>query len=433
MKNQLLRFMNEKAVPKALKFVNMKGVVALKEGILFTLPLLMIGSVFLLVASFPYQPVVDAITDLGWMDAINQVSGATFNISALVAVVGIAYSYAKNENVEPLAAGFLSLVCFLITLNSTVTSESGDIVSNIINKAWTAGQGMIGAILIGLVVGYVYSLFINKGITIKMPDGVPANVASSFAALVPGAVLIGASAVVYQMFSSFNTTFIEFIYEIIQAPMQGVTDSLFGIILYCTIATIFWWFGVHGGSIVTGIMGALLLSNLTANQAIVDSGQALTIENGAYIVTDQFTAVLINLTGTGTTFGLVIFMAFFAKSKQFKELGKLSFIPSIFNINEPVIFGTPIVMNPFLFLPFVLTPTLVGIMMYGAIYFGLVPPFSGVTVPWTTPPIISGYLLGGWRMALAQVVILAISFAMYFPFVKKVDNMNLQTELEAEK
>ncbi|WP_265459811.1 PTS sugar transporter subunit IIC [Enterococcus sp. HY326] len=424
--------MNEKAVPQALKFINMKGIVALKEGILYTLPLLMIGSVFLLLASFPYQPVVDFITNQGWMDAFNQVSGATFNISAIVAVVGIAYSYAKNENVEPLAAGFLGLVCFLITLRSTVESEGGDIVSNIINKSWTAGQGMIGAILIGLIVGFVYSLFIKKGITIKMPDGVPTNVASSFAALVPGAILIAGAAIVYQIFANFDTTFIEYIYEIIQAPMQGVTDSLFGIILYCTIATIFWWFGVHGGSIVTGIMGALLLSNLTANQAIIDSGQALTVQNGAYIVTDQFTAVFINLTGTGTTFGLVFFMAFLAKSKQFKELGKLAIVPSLFNINEPVIFGTPIVMNPFLFLPFVLTPTVVGVLMYGAIYFGLVPPFSGVTVPWTTPAIISGFLLGGWRTALSQVVILLISVGMYYPFAKKVDKMNLQAELEAE-
>ncbi|MFL2079884.1 PTS sugar transporter subunit IIC [Marinilactibacillus psychrotolerans] len=432
MNNKVLEFINEKVIPNALKFINMKAIIALRDGILFTLPLLMIGSVFLLLSSFPYQPIVDLINQLGWMEAFNQATGATFNISAIVAVIGIAYSYAKNENEEPLSAGFLGLVSFLITLRSTVLSEGGDIVSNIVNKSWTSGQGMIGAITIGLTVGYVYTLFLKKGITVKMPEGVPPNVASSFAALVPGVVLIAGAVIIYQIFNSFNTTYIEFIYEIIQAPMQGVTDSLFGVILYSTIATIFWWFGVHGGSIVTGIMGPLLLSNLVANQAIIDSGQALTVSNGAYIVTDQFTAVLINLTGTGTTFGLVLFMTFFAKSKQFKELGKLSFIPSIFNINEPVIFGTPIVMNPFLFLPFVLTPTLVGVLMYGAIYFGLVPPFSGVTVPWTTPAIISGFLLGGWRMALAQAVILGISFAMYFPFVKKVDKMNLIRELETE-
>lgn len=422
--------MNDKIVPRALKFVNLKGILALKNGILYTLPLLMIGSVFLLIANFPYQPVVDLINNWGLTEVFNQVSAATFNITAIIAVMGIAYSYAKNENVEALSAGFLGLVCFLIILKGSVTSESGDIVSNVIDRTWTSGQGMIGAIIIGLIVGFVYTTFIKKGITIKMPSSVPQNVASSFAALSPGFVLIVGSVIVYQIFKALDTTFIEFIYKLIQTPLQGLTDSLAGVILYCTIATIFWWFGVHGGSIVTGIMGPLLLSNLTANQAILDSGKELTVSNGAYIVTDQFTAIFINLSGTGVTLGLVIFMAFFAKSKQLKELGKLSFVPSLFNINEPVIFGTPIVMNPFLFIPFVLTPTLVGILMYGAIYFGLVPPFSGVTVPWTTPAVISGFLLGGWRMAISQVVILALSCAMYFPFIKKVDNLNLISESE---
>ncbi|HLR92648.1 MAG TPA: PTS transporter subunit EIIC, partial [Atopostipes sp.] len=171
---------------------------------------------------------------------------------------------------------------------------------------------------------------------------------------------------------------------------------------------------------------------MESNQTILDSGKTLTVENGAHIVTDQFTAVFVNLTGTGITLGLVLYMVLFAKSKQYKELGKLSLIPSLFNINEPVIFGTPIVLNPFLLIPFVLTPTLVGLLMYGAIYFGLVPPFSGITVPWTTPPVISGFLLGGWRTALSQVIIILISFLLYFPFVRKADLINLKNESNKE-
>ncbi len=431
MKNKLSSFMNDKAVPVALKFVNLKAIVALKEGILFTLPMLMIGSIFLLLGSFPYQPIVDFIQAMGWTEAFNQVNGATFSIISLIAVVGVAYSYAKNENVEPLSAGVIGLVMFLITINSYTKSESGDTVTGIIPKDWTAGQGMITAIMIGLIAGAVYSLFIKKGITIKMPAGVPSGVANSFAALVPGAVLITGSVIVFQVFKQFHTTFVEFIYTLIQTPLQGLTDSLWGVILYCTIATIFWWFGVHGGSIVTGIMLPVLLSNITENQAIVDSGKALTIANGAHIVTDQFTAVFINLTGTGVTLGLVLYMTFFARSKQFKELGKLAIVPSFFNINEPVIFGTPIVMNPFLLVPFVVTPTIVGVLMYLGIYSGLIPPFSGVTVPWTTPPIISGLLLGGWRTALGQVFILLISFGIYFPFARKADLINLKNEEEA--
>ena len=290
---------------------------------------------------------------------------------------------------------------------------------------------MITAIIIGLVVGSIYSWFMKKEITIKMPEGVPSSVANSFASLIPGAFLITGALIIYIFFKNvMDTTMVEFIYKIIQTPLQGMTDSIYGVIAYCLIATILWWFGVHGGTIVTGIMLPILLSNISTNQAIVDSGNALTIQNGAHIVTDQFTSAYINLTGTGITLGLVIYMVFFAKCQQFKQMGKLALIPGIFNINEPVIFGTPIVMNPFLLAPFVLTPTVVGILMYLVVGSGLVPPFSGVVVPWTCPAIISGFLLGGWKMALSQAVILVISFCIYFPFIRKVDLINLEKEKE---
>lgn len=434
MKSKINIFMNEKIIPAALKFVNFKGIVALKDGILFTLPLLMIGSIFLLIANFPYKPFTDFITAKGLSDPLAQINGATFSIIALISAIGVAYCYAKNEKCEPLSAGVISLAVFLITINSYAKNQDGAIVTGVIPKEWTSGQGMISAIIVGLIVGAVYSWFIKKRIVIKMPAGVPEGVANSFAALIPGTVLIIGALFVYIIFKlGFNTTMVEAIYKLIQAPLQGMTDSIFGIILYCMIATIFWWFGVHGGSIVTGIMLPILLSNIATNQAIVDSGKALSIANGAHIVTDQFTSAYINMTGTGVTLGLVFYMAFFAKSAQCKELGKMSLIPGLFNINEPVIYGTPIVMNPFLLIPFILTPTVVGLIMYFAVYFGLVPPFSGIVVPWTCPAIISGFLLGGWRMALAQVFILIISIIIYFPFIRKVDNINLEREKEAEK
>ena len=132
------------------------------------------------------------------------------------------------------------------------------------------------------------------------------------------------------------------------------------------------------------------------------------------------------------TIGLVIYMIFFAKSAQCKELGKLGGVPGIFNINEPILFGTPIVMNPFLLLPFIGMPVLSGIILYFAISTGLVPMFAGVMVPWTTPPIISGFLVGGWKMALLQTAILALSFFVYLPFIRKIDKMNFEAEKAAQ-
>ncbi|WP_334333102.1 PTS sugar transporter subunit IIC [Companilactobacillus sp. HBUAS59544] len=426
--NGFTKVINEKIIPPVLKFVNIKAIVALKDGILYTLPLLMVGSLFTLIANFPYKPVTDFLTKNGWMDPLNQINGATFSIIALIAVTGVSYQYAKNEKVEPFASAVIALSSFIILTRSNILSGK-TLVPNVIPKDWTGGQGMISAIVVGLLVGWIYSECIKHKLTIKLPPQVPSGVANSFAALIPAFLIISGTFLIYALIHFvWNTTLIEGVYKIIQIPLQGVTDSIWGVIAYCTIATFFWWFGVHGGTIVTSIFYPILLANLTANQGIVESGKALTVANGAHIFTDQFTAILINMTGTGATIGLAIYMFFFAKSVQTKELGKLAIIPSLFNINEPIIYGAPIVMNPFLFIPFVLTPTLIGLIMYGLMSTGILPLFSGVSVPWTTPPIISGFILGGWRMALAQVFIILLSVAIYFPFIRKVDQINLEKE-----
>ena len=428
--------LNETVIPAVMKFVNLKPVVALKDGILFILPLTLIGSVFLLLAQIPYQPFNDWMASMlssNWTEPLMQAYGASFKIIALVATMAIAYVYTKNEGHEPFSAGVISLVVFLLTTNSYVTLESGEKVSEVIPKAWTGGEGMVTAIIIGLLVGMIYSWFLRKNITIKMPAGVPQGVANSFAALIPGAVIIVGATIIYTIFKyGLNTTFIEWIYKMIQTPLQGLSDSLGGVIVMCFLIPSLWWFGVHGSTIVGGVMDGILITNATSNQAIIDSGLPLTIENGGRIVTQQFKDCVVNLSGAGATIGLVICMLFLAKSAQSKQLGKLAIVPACFNINEPVIFGTPIVMNPFMAIPFIATPVVIGILQYLAISMGLIPLYTGVVVPWTTPPIISGFLTGGWRTALFQVVVIAISTAIYFPFFKKVDNMNYENEKAAQ-
>ena len=430
------RKLNETVIPAVMKFVNLKPVVALKDGILFILPLTLIGSVFLLLAQIPYQPFNDWMASMlssNWTEPLMQAYGASFKIIALVATMAIAYVYTKNEGHEPFSAGVISLVVFLLTTNSYVTLESGEKVSEVIPKAWTGGEGMVTAIIIGLLVGMIYSWFLRKNITIKMPAGVPQGVANSFAALIPGAVIIVGATIIYTIFKyGLNTTFIEWIYKMIQTPLQGLSDSLGGVIVMCFLIPSLWWFGVHGSTIVGGVMDGILITNATSNQAIIDSGLPLTIENGGRIVTQQFKDCVVNLSGAGATIGLVICMLFLAKSAQSKQLGKLAIVPACFNINEPVIFGTPIVMNPFMAIPFIATPVVIGVLQYLAISMGLIPLYTGVVVPWTTPPIISGFLTGGWRTALFQVVVIAISTAIYFPFFKKVDNMNYENEKSAQ-
>lgn len=429
--------LNEKVLPVIMKFVNLKGVVALKDGILYTLPLTLIGSIFLLLAQLPYAPLNDwlaATLGAGWTDPLWKAFGATFNIIALVATMGIAYTYAKNEGHEPLSAGVIAFVVFVLTTSSSVTTAGGEVVGDVIPLAWGGGKGMVTAIIIGLVVGAVYSWFMKKKITIKMPDGVPQGVANSFAALVPAAAIILGATLTYMFFKwGLQTTFIEFIYKMLQTPLQGMTDSLGGVLVMGFLIPFLWWFGVHGATIVSGVMSGILQSNTLDNAAIITSGKELTIANGAKIVTQQFLDQFMTVTGSGMTIGLVVCMLFFAKSAQSKQLGKLAIVPGIFNINEPITFGTPIVMNPFMAVPFMITPMISGVITYFAIATGLVPPFGGVMVPWTTPAPISGLLVGGPRTALLQIVVLVISFFIYLPFFKKQDNMNLKNEQEAQQ
>ncbi len=222
-------------------------------------------------------------------------------------------------------------------------------------------------------------------------------------------------------------TFIEMIYDVIQVPLQGLTGSLPGAIGIAFFISFLWWFGVHGQSVVNGVVTALLLSNLDANKALL-AADKLSLENGAHIVTQQFLDSFLIMSGSGITFGIVFSMLFAAKSKQYKALGKVAAFPALFNVNEPVVFGFPIVMNPVMFLPFVLVPILAAFIVYGAISIGFMQPFSGVTLPWSTPAIISGFMVGGWQGAVVQILILAVSTLVYFPFFKIQDKIACDNE-----
>lgn len=425
-------WINEKLLPPILKFVNTKAITALRNGMLYTMPFSIVGSIFLLLANFPVQSIADWVTNSGLGEYFNQAYGASFAIMAFFAVMGIAYSYVKAEGYEGLPAGMIGLVIFLLTMESSVTDAEANVtIANVIDKTWTGGQGMISAILVGFFVGWGYTWFLKRDIRIKLPEQVPTNVANSFTALIPAAVLTTIALGIYIFFDKvFQTTVVEWIYTVIQSPMQGVTDSLGGAMMLGFLVPFLWFFGVHGSTIVGGIMGPILQANSLANTAILESGKALTLENGGHIVTQQFLDQFMTVTGAGMTIGIVLYMVAFARSAQFKQLGRLSLIPAFFNINEPIIFATPIVMNPIMVLPFILTPMVSGVITYFALYTGIVPLFTAVQVPWTTPPIISGFLVGGIRTAILQFVVLAIGFFIYYPFIRKVDSLNYKQETE---
>ena len=438
-------FMNNKVLPPIMKFVNTKAITALKNGMLFTLPFIMIGSVFLILAQLPVASWAAWMTKTGLSAICMQIYNASFGVMSIFAVSGIAYVWVKDDGFDPLPAGLTALVSFLIIQRPTtaimingkiaVTAAQAPQVQ-MIDRTWLGGQGMIAAIIIGLITGWIYSWFLKRDIRIKLPEQVPAAVAGSFTALIPATAITVGWLVVYGLFDVFgNTTFIEFIYKVVQTPLQGLTDTFGGMLVIALLIPLFWFFGVHGAVIIGGIMGPLLQANSLANAKITAAGNIASASNGGHIVTQSLLDQFGTVTGSGMTFGLVVFMVFFAKSQQMKSIGRLGIGTGIFNINEPVLFGTPIVMNPLLAAPFILMPAISMGATYLAIKFGVIPYFRGPMVPWTTPPIISGLLVGDWRTAVWQGGMIVLSFFVYWPFARKQDAIlykQEQAKLQAE-
>lgn len=433
--NKFNEFFN-KILDPFLKLVNTKTMMAIKDGFLLTMPITLVGSLFLLIANFPipkWDSWMSSLFGADWSAPLNQVAGSTFDILAVVAVLGISYTYAKNEKVDPISTAILSLVSFLILTDSFAVTDSGETITGVIPKSWTGGNGIITAIIVAVIVAKVFAFFIKRDIRIKMPDTVPPGVANAFSAMIPGAVVMFGSMVVYTLTSKFaGVSLTELIFKLLQTPIQNVSDTLPGGLFITFLMSILFWAGIHGPNIVMGIMGPILTANALDNQAVLDSGQQLIVGENTKIMTVQLIDVFAKFGGQGITIGLLIAALLFAKSKRLKEISKISIVPSLFNINEPVIYGLPIVFNPIMLIPFILVPITAVLITYGAIVIGFIQPFTAVQVPWTTPPLISGFLLSGWQGLVIQLVIIFASAGIYYPFLLKQDKQFLLEEAEIE-
>ncbi|WP_165005344.1 MULTISPECIES: PTS transporter subunit EIIC [unclassified Enterococcus] len=412
-------WLNEKMLPLFLSFFNAKPLVALRNGMTYTIPVTIAGSLFFLLAHFPIRSISEWITSTGVSIYLDQVYKGTFAVMSFWIVSAVAYAYTKEEGVETLSAGIVAAVAYLLLI---LPVEDGGF-----ELVLAGGQGILGAVIVGLLAGWGYSKMLKYGKRLKLGKNIPENVLQSFVGLIPALMIVLLSLIVSVGSQKiWHKPMIQLIHEFIQLPVQSFADSLIGVILLGFFIPFLWLFGVHGSAMINGLVGPVLQANSLANAELLASGKELTVENGGHIVTQQFLDQFMTVTGAGLTLGIVCFMVGFARSETFRQLGKLSVFPAIFNINESIIFSTPIVMNPMMAVPFILTPVLSGLVTYTALYFEWVPLFTAVQVPWTTPPILSGFLVGGIPAALLQGIVLILGFFIYLPFLKKIDDLNLK-------
>lgn len=430
----MLKRLEKLMMPIADKLGSNKVLIAIRDGFLYTTPLIIIGSIFLLLANFPitgWSAFWAGIFGEGWEAYLGAVTQATFSSIAVLSTVGISYAYARELGGQRVEAALTSLVIFLILTPGkfSVMNEGQEVAeASGISFQFIGNNGIFLAMVVALLSTRLLIAIYNKGWTIKMPDGVPPAVADSFAALIPSGIVITVFFIINIVFkmTSFGSAH-EFVYTMLQAPLVNAGNTLGSYILYSLFGSLFWMFGINGPAVTNTIWSPITRAISIENMEALEAGLAL-----PNIFTGNFVDFFQTAGGGGSTLSLVIVMLFFCKSKRIKQLSKLSILPGIFGINEPLIFGLPIVLNPILAIPFVLTPVLNTVLTYLATISGVIPKTTGIQIPWATPPVISGYLTtGSWRGAVFQIFFIVVGMAIYYPFIKILDRQYLEDEKTA--
>lgn len=423
---KIMNFMEEKFLPVAARLGGQRHLLALRDGVVMVMPLLILGAFSMIIAEFPVEAFLNFMAGIfgeNWNAFEGVIMNATYGISAVVACFGVASSLVNSYGENGTPAGVIAMAAFFaIIVPSQLVDAEGEVV-----EAWIAGSLdptlLFTALLSALIVGEIYRFLVQKNFTIKLPDSVPKAVSAQFTALLPGVVIIVLFTVIRLAFSATPWGgFPEFITAIISTPLRHLGTTYVGTLLVCFFEHVLWSFGLHGSAIIVfPIFEPLWLINMAEN-----------ISAGAHnIVTFTFYENGVWMGGSGATLPVVIYMLVFAKSKLLKNVGKVGIAPGLFNINEPVTFGLPIVLNPILMIPYIMAPMAAMSVQYLGTAIGLFPLCNNM-VPWTCPVLISGFLTTGSFMGVvAQLCGLAISFLIWLPFIRVWDKKCYQEELAA--
>ena len=401
------KFQN-KMFPLLSKLGSIKVLVAVRDGVVLTTPLTIIGSVFLIIGNLPIEAWTNFIAP--YSNSLNAVVNVTYGIIGVVATIGIGYQLAKLLEIEPISNTVITLVTFLL---ATVTPEFG------INVGQFGATGMFTGIVIAILTTYVCKFFIKNKITIRMPDGVPPAIANSFVALIPaGAVITIVWVLRVLMGIDINS-----IVQTLFSPLAYGLRTLPGFILFSFTVSFLWLGGIHGNNVLSGIASPIFITAIAENLIAFNNGQP-----APHIINGVFWIMFCCIGGAGSTLGLV-FAMIRSKSKMYRELGKLSLPAAIFCINEPVIFGTPIVFNPIMMIPFIATPIILGTGTYFLMYFNIIGK-AIFEMPWTMPTIIGPYLAtnGSITAAIWSVCSIILSYLIYLPFFKVQERIQLKIE-----
>lgn len=413
-------------VPLSTKLNAQRHICAVRDAFILSFPLTMAGSlmvllnnVFLSADGFMFKILqFDKLFPgiVKFQAVFAPVVKGSADIFSILIVFLIARNLAKLMEGDDLLTGLTAISVYFIIYPDYFDNEGVNYLTN----QYMGAQGLFVAILVGLLVGELMSrLAKSDKLEIKMPEQVPSAVARSFKVLIP--------IIITTIFFSVLNYFVkmaapgglhELIYNIIQTPLTRMSQSLFSVIILALLSQLLWAMGIHGPNTIAAIRDTMFSEAGNAN--LLHYAESGTTWGAPYPITYSGLATAFSeYGGSGATLGLIIAILIFSKNKESKSIGKLSFVPGLFNINEMVIFGLPIILNPIYIIPFIIAP-LVNIMIgYTAVMILKIMPPVTIGIPWTTPGPLMPFLgTGGNIVALfVGFICLAVSVLIYSPFV----------------
>ncbi|MGC6174611.1 PTS sugar transporter subunit IIC [Lacrimispora sp. 38-1] len=399
-------------------------IVAIRDAMLAYVPFTFIASIFLILAFFPLEGFNQLVSSVlrceaaVWQGKLLYVYNSSIAIGGLLVAITISHSIAGKMKLNQLQVTLTALVNYLI-LTPNVMSDAG----NAISLTSVSAQAMFCAILTGLFTAKIYQIIDRKGIKIKMPESVPPAVSAPFESLIPSLIAIIIFWALRLITDALGTDAVSMINNTLGLPLVIVGGSVFGVAFAKIFEQLLWFFGLHGGSIVSGVMTPIL-------QVLEDQNKNLSMAGDlpVNIISNSF---FTHFAGIGVVGG-VIAALIIARSRQYREISKIAIVPYFFGVGEPALFGFPMMLNFDLVVPFLLSNAVSAIVAYIAFAVGLVPITTGlVQLPWTTPIIISGFLVtGSIRGAILQLVLLVLVTLIWMPFIKIADKKNLDLERE---
>jgi PTS system cellobiose-specific IIC component len=409
--NKFFEWMEEHFVPAASKIGSQRHLVAIRDGFATITPIIMAGAFAVLFNNLGfewYQNFMNWLLPASWKDWGGAIWNGSFGMMSIFVVFTISYHLARSYDKDGLAAGIVSTAAAFILYAQTKDGT--------LPMTFLGSQGLFIAIIVALVATEIFVKLIgNPRLVIKMPEGVPPAVSKSFAALVPSIIILAISAGVKELFIFIGVPDIhQALFFTLQKPLQGIAGSLGGVLVIVLLVHILWFFGLHGSNILAPVINALLLPLLLANTDAIKNG--LQPEN---ILNSQFLDSYVNMGGAGTSIALLIAIFILGKKSgaQQRAIAGLGLAPGCFNINEPVIFGMPIVLNPMYFVPFVLAPVVSLLIAYILTAIGFVPKVS-ILASWTAPPILGAIISTNSIMGgVTALICLVVSVLIYMPFV----------------